>query len=166
MIYSILASIFICAVIFLQSSLPIPNFEAVQIDFAFIGLVYVAHQRGSLVGMVIGLVTGVLYDSMSVAPLGFHILINVSIGYFVGYLKNNMVVPLWSEAIILTGIAIIIKFLLSVVIALLFSIGSIFTLLFSVYYYIEIAILPMIASIIFPLMRRFSIHGSIEKIIT
>jgi len=60
-------------------------------DLALILLVYYAHYNGSFPGEIVGFITGMAFDALSAAPLGFHALIFTTAGYLVGVSRQRVV---------------------------------------------------------------------------
>lgn len=108
-------------------------------DLMLIFGVYSAHYNNRFTGQLIGAYSGFCEDMISSAPFGTHVLIRTVISYIFGHttrwrVQNSSIVP-----IILVVFALFLKYVLYLLLGILFSITNMISFLFSVSVLYEIA---------------------------
>lgn len=105
----------------LQNTLLTPlQISQVRPEFTLLLLVFFAHQRGSMEGMIFGFITGIVIDLLGIAPLGFHSLIYTVIGHIFGLSRGKIYVDAITMPVIFAVAATLLSILTALVITLLF----------------------------------------------
>ena len=122
-------------------------------DLALLVLVFTAHKQGSMNGQIIGFAGGIVEDLMSLAPLGFHALIRLVIGFLAGLTRNKMFLDPIFMPIILVTVATVAKTLLAAMIVGIFAIEPATTRLFGRRLLIELGYNAVLAPLLFALLN-------------
>lgn len=111
----------ISSVIILQSTL----FTGLSIggarpDFALLFLIFFSHLLGPMEGKIMGFAGGLVKDSLSLAPFGFHAVIDMTVGHVFGFSKEKMYLDSLTLPLILAIVATLIKSIWSFLLFALF----------------------------------------------
>ena len=103
-------------------------------------------------GQITGFFTGLIQDILSIAPLGFHMVIKTVLGFLYGFTKGNVFMDpiLMPFVLAVTGTAL--KGLLIVLISALFSLSLNFSTVFNLQFLIEMGYNGLIGPIVFALL--------------
>ena len=142
--------------IVLQSSLAAIGLSGVYPDLALVVLVYIAYNNGAIVGQTVGFASGLIEDTLSLSPLGFHALMHTVIGFMYGNFKGKALANLFVESVLLTGTAMIVKMISYILIGIIFSIDGIAGAVFSWRIFAEIGLTIACAPFVFMLLRRIA----------
>ncbi len=150
-------SLVLAGIAVLQSTvLRFVEIAGVSPDLILIVLIFLANKNGTMTGQVSGFVGGLVVDSMGLAPLGFYALIYTLIGALFGMTRGKMFVDPIFIPVILAVVAMILKGLIALIIATLFSIEAVQGRLFSSSYLIEIVYTGLIGPVMFGLLGMIS----------
>ena len=121
-------------------------------DLALIIILFVANSKGRMEGQITGFFTGLIQDILSIAPLGFHMVIKTVLGFLYGFTKGNVFMDpiLMPFVLAVTGTAL--KGLLIVLISALFSLSLNFSTVFNLQFLIEMGYNGLIGPIVFALL--------------
>jgi rod shape-determining protein MreD len=89
-------------------------------DLALLVLLLVSLRNGSMVGQFSGFFAGFVQDFISSAPLGFHSLINVVVGFLYGIFKGNFFIDKILVPVVIALTGTLLKALLSNILGWLF----------------------------------------------
>ena len=78
-------------------------------DFGFIVLVFFSIYLGPVYGAVLGFLSGLSLDILSISPLGFHSAIILSIGYIYGKIKGKIFVDPIIVPIVIIAVSLFLK---------------------------------------------------------
>ncbi len=156
-------TIIICVCILLQSTL-LNRIGGLPVtpDLALVVLVFSAYKQGKMRGQLSGLASGLLFDLLSLAPLGMHSLIRTTIAYLFGLMKGKIFVDPVFVPVIMVIIATIMKYLFGSILAALF-IPSMDSMLFSDQFLWELGINIVIAPFILAILQFLHILSINEK---
>ncbi|MFW6312989.1 MAG: rod shape-determining protein MreD [Spirochaetota bacterium] len=124
----------------------------VSTDLILIVLIFLANKNGAMTGQVSGFVAGVILDLMGLAPLGFYALIYTLLGALFGITRGKMFVDPLFIPVILSVVAMVLKGLVALLVAALFSIAAIQGRLFASSYLIEIVYTGLVGPVVFGLL--------------
>jgi rod shape-determining protein MreD len=124
-------------------------------DFSLIFLSFFALHFGQLHGTLIGFSTGLLEDSLSVAPLGFYALIKMTVGMLVGLLKNRIALESQLMAFIVVSIATFLKYIIALIIAQLAPVASLPIIFLGQTFLFELVVNNIIAIPLFYIFKFF-----------
>jgi rod shape-determining protein MreD len=121
-------------------------------DLALIIILFVANSRGRMEGQVTGFFTGMIEDILSIAPLGFHMILKTVLGFLYGLTKGSVFMdPILMPFILaVTGTAL--KGLLMVIISALFSLSLNFATVFNLQFLIEMGYNGLLSPLVFALL--------------
>lgn len=122
-------------------------------DFAFIVLVYYAYHYGSFTGMIAGFFVGLTMDFATLSPLGFFTLVGTLCGFIVGKGKETVQLDIVFLPMALVALAMIVKGIITLVLALVLGQASVVNVIFSLNYLISILYTSLVSWIIFILLR-------------
>ncbi|MFP4490574.1 MAG: rod shape-determining protein MreD [Spirochaetaceae bacterium] len=124
----------------------------VRPDFTLIFLVFFSHVTGPMHGKIIGFIVGLLKDFLSLAPFGFHGIIDTTIGHIYGFTREKVYIDPITIPLLLAVSATVIKALGSFVLFALFLPENLPSV-FGVNFLIEIAMNGVAAPFIYALLR-------------
>lgn len=133
------------------------SIRGVQPDFALLFLLFFAHILGPMEGKVMGFASGIVKDFLSLSPIGFHAVIDTTIGHVFGFSKEKMYIDPITLPVFLALVATIIKALWSFVLITLFipdKLGSIF----GVSLLVELGINAVAAPFVFAVLRILRLY--------
>lgn len=126
--------------------------RGVRPDFAFISLIFFSHVAGPMHGKIMGFTGGLVKDFVSLAPFGFHALIDTTVGHVYGFTREKVYIDPITLPVLLAVSATVIKALWSFVLFALF-IPENLSSAFGVNFLIEIAMNGVAAPFIYALLR-------------
>ncbi|TVQ39815.1 MAG: rod shape-determining protein MreD [Spirochaetaceae bacterium] len=118
-------------------------------DLVLLVMIHVAQKQGAMHGQLTGLCAGLVEDLTSLAPLGFHSLLRLTIGFLGGLSHNKMFVDPIFVPIILVGVATVLKWLIAGLIAGVFGVDTVATAVFSRTFFIELGYNAVLAPLVF-----------------
>jgi rod shape-determining protein MreD len=119
----LISSLLIAAGIVLQSTvLHWVAIKGVIPDLGLIVIVFVAIRRGSMTAQLSGFVCGLVEDSLSLSPLGFHAFLRTVIGFLYGLTAGNIFVDPILMPVLLITIATVMKGFVSSLLVVFFSV--------------------------------------------
>lgn len=121
----------------------------VQPDLVLIVVIFLANKNGSMAGQIVGFVGGVVLDVIGLAPLGFYALIYTVTGSTFGLTRGKMFLDPVFLPLVFGVVAVLIKGLLGLGIAGLFSIDPVYARLFSGSFLIEIGYTAILVPVLF-----------------
>jgi len=121
-------------------------------DLILIVLIFLANKNGTMTGQVSGFVGGIVVDFMGLAPLGFYALIYTLIGALFGMTRGKMFVDPIFIPVILAVVAMLLKGIIALIVATLFSIAAVHGRVFTSSFLIEIAYTGLVAPVVFGLL--------------
>jgi len=153
------STIIIAAVIIVQTTL-LKNVRlaGAKPDFALILLIFFANHRGRMEGQLLGFLSGILEDLLSLSPLGFTMLIKTVAGYIFGLTKGKIFVDPILMPIVLAAAGTLLKILLSFILAAIFLDESMIQMVFGEKVWIALGFNALLAPFIFGFMKIFKIY--------
>ncbi len=130
-------------------------------DFVLIVLTWVASQTGTQRGQVTGFITGLIEDALSISPPGFHALVRLGHGGITGLTRGAMSGDALLTPLLLTLLALVVRWSLALLLAGLFSLDAVLARLVSSHALIHGAITLVIAPVFFLVLER--IYGDISR---
>jgi rod shape-determining protein MreD len=118
-------------------------------DLALTVFLLISLRNGSMAGQFTGFAVGFLQDFISSAPMGFHSLINVVIGFLYGLFKGTLFVDKLLVPIVAAVIGTILKGILTDFLGLLFPRSIPSYDLFSYEFWIEVGYNAILAPLVF-----------------
>lgn len=125
---------------------------AVTPDLVLLALVYTAGRNGAMYGQTVGFLAGIAEDFASLAPLGFHALLRLVIGFLTGLTRNKVFLDPIFVPIILIASATLLKWMVAALIAGVFSIDPAAASLFSRRFFIELGYNAVLAPPVFAVL--------------
>lgn len=123
--------------------------RGVQPDIVLLLLVFYANGEGPYRAQGSGIIAGLVEDFMSLAPLGFHLLLRATIGFLFGQSRNKIFLdPIVMPAIMILA-AMGVKALYGLIIGGIFGIESVTGHILSGSYLIEIGYNVLLAPLLF-----------------
>lgn len=153
---AISSSIVAVLLILIQTTLfsHIPFF-LITADFLLIFIGFVAINNGSRLAMLLGFVSGLLVDFMSISPFGLSSFILTFVAFFLGKLHGHYNLSHFIVPFILSIILTFIKFLLLLLLHFLFSASIRIYSIYDSVFLIELVLNVLIAPILFFSLNRF-----------
>ena len=127
-------------------------------DFALILLIFFANHQGRMEGQLLGFLSGLMEDLLSLSPLGFHMLIKTVTGYIFGITKGKIFVDPILIPIVLVAAGSLLKLILSLVLASIFLEETMIQMVVGSKVWIELGFTALLAPFIFGFMRVFKIY--------
>jgi rod shape-determining protein MreD len=93
-------------------------------DLALILLIYYSHYNGSFPGEIVGFITGMAFDALSAAPLGFHALIYTTVGYLVGISRQRVVMDPIFIPVVLVAVLTLLKAFIGFILLAVFPVEA------------------------------------------
>lgn len=93
-------------------------------DFVLVILLVASWRYGSMLGIIIGFISGLCLDITGLAPLGFHAFLFTLIGYIFGLLHGTLSADPLPSKLLATLIATILKYGGASILAFIFGINS------------------------------------------
>lgn len=125
------------------------SIAGVQPDLLLLLLVFYANSEGALRAETAGIIAGLVEDMMSLAPLGFHLLLRATVAVLVGQSKNKIFLdPFVMPGLIILA-ATVAKGVTALIIGAVFSIESVTGYILSTAYLIEIGYNVLLAPLVF-----------------
>lgn len=134
----------------LQSILPvsISLFGAIP-DIAFIVIVHFAFMNGVMSGQIVGFVSGIFFDFMSLAPFGFNAFVRSLTGHIIGRFKGVIHLDAIFLPMALVGLSYVLKFVISMLLGLVLGVDNILSRLFSIQTLVELLLTIVVTPLIF-----------------
>lgn len=153
---AISSSIVAVLLILIQTTLfsHIPFF-LITADFLLIFIGFVAINNGSRLAMLLGFVSGLLVDFMSISPFGLSSFILTFVAFFLGKLHGHYNLSHFIVPFILSFILTFIKFLLLLLLHFLFGTSIKIYSIYSSVFLIELALNVVFAPCLFFTLNRF-----------
>lgn len=107
-------------------------------DLALVLLMYLALYQGATAGQFAGFISGLTEDVLSIVPLGFFSLINTIIGFLLGLFKDKIDVNSAVFPLVLIPVITVFKYLVIMLLSVLFSVYVDFSSIFSLKTILEI----------------------------
>lgn len=120
-------------------------------DLALILLVYYAHYNGSFPGEIVGFITGMAFDALSAAPLGFHALIYTTAGYLVGVSRQRVVMDPIFVPVLFVAVMTLLKAFIGFILLAVFPVEAGFAGIISPRIAIEIGYNAILTPLLFAL---------------
>ena len=150
--YYLIFCIISIVTVILQSSFGaiFPEWRAFP-DVVLLVTVYSSFTYGKLFGQTVGFVGGIVEDIIGLVP-GLHMLVRSTIGFLIGFTAawretTSLILP-----ILLTLVALAMRFILLLIIATLFSLEATIGSLLSISYLYEVILTIVCAPLIFTLL--------------
>lgn len=121
-------------------------------DLALILLVYYAHHNGSFPGEIVGFVTGIAFDALGAAPLGFHALMYTAVGYAVGILRQRVAFDPIFAPVLFVALSTLFKALVGFILLAVFPVQTGFEGVISPSIGIEVGYNAILTPLIFALL--------------
>lgn len=122
-------------------------------DLALILLVFVANKNGPMLGQLTGFASGLVYDFLSLAPLGFHSLTRTVVGALYGKSRGNIFVDPILVPMLLVVVATLVKGILGALLSAVFLLDDVAGRVFSVSFLVEIGLNAFFAPFVFGLLK-------------
>ncbi len=122
-------------------------------DLALIVLVFVSNKNGPMVGQLTGFASGLVYDFLSLAPLGFHSFARTVIGALYGKSRGNIFVDPILVPMLLVVVATVVKGVLGALLSAVFLLDDVAGRVFSVAFLVEIGLNAFFAPFVFGLLK-------------
>jgi rod shape-determining protein MreD len=121
-------------------------------DLVLLFLVFSAHKQGSINGQITGILGGLVEDFTSLAPLGFHALLRLVLGFVAGATQNKMFLdPIFMPIILVTG-ATLLKGIVVALIIGVFGVEIGAAALFGRRFFIELGYNAVLAPVVFGIL--------------
>ena len=130
----------------------------VRPDFALLLLVFFSHVLGPMEGKLMGFAGGLVKDFLSLAPFGFHAVIDTTVGHVFGFTKEKMYIDPVTLPVLLAIAATLIKVAWSFILFALFIPEKLETV-FGISLLVEVGINALAAPFIFALLRVLRLLG-------
>jgi rod shape-determining protein MreD len=156
----------ICAIVLQSTLFSIISIGGVKPDLALIVIIFISYRKGNVTGQLTGFSAGLIEDTLSLTPLGFHSLIKTFIGFLYGYIQGRVVIDVIVIPVLLVILGTIIKLFLSWIVSLLFSVTAVHIQFFHLNTVIEILYNAVLTPFVFALLNRFKTlkPGETEKL--
>ncbi len=125
---------------------------AVTPDLVLLALVFTAGRNGAMYGQTAGFVAGMAEDFASLAPLGFHALLRLVIGFLTGLTRNKVFLDPIFVPIILVASATLLKWMVAALIAGVFAVEPAAAALFGRRFFIELGYNAILAPPVFAVL--------------
>lgn len=123
--------------------------QGVQPDLVLLLLVFYANSEGPLRSQTAGIVGGLVEDFMSLAPLGFSLLLRTGIAFLFGQTKNKIFLdPIVMPALMVLA-ATLINGVIALILGAIFNIESVISYTLSTSYLIELGYNAVLAPVVF-----------------
>jgi rod shape-determining protein MreD len=123
--------------------------RGVQPDLVLLLLVFYANSEGSYRAQGTGIIVGLVEDFMSLAPLGFHLLLRATVGLLFGQSRNKIFLDPFIMPALMVFAAMAVKALYGLIIGGIFGIESVTEHVLSVSYLIEVGYNVLLAPLLF-----------------
>ncbi len=130
-------------------------FFLVTADLLLVFITFVAINNGSRFAMVLGFISGILLDFMSLSPFGLSSFILIFISFFLGKLYGKYNLSHFSIPFILAIVATGLKFLLLILLHFLFGSAVKVYNIYDKTFLIELILNVLFAPLIFFVLNRF-----------
>jgi rod shape-determining protein MreD len=121
-------------------------------DIALVLLCFAANYHGSYRAEIGGFVSGLVMDSLSLAPFGFHSLIRAIIGYLFGVTRGKLFLDPVFAPVIMVAVATTLQSLIAYLIASVFA-PDVAGTVFSARFGLELAMNSFVAPFVFALLK-------------
>ena len=121
-------------------------------DVALIILCFASNHQGSFRGELSGFASGLLLDSISLAPLGFHAFIRAIIGFLFGVFRGKLFVDPVFVPVVMLLVATTIQALIAYLLASIFA-PELAATIFSDRFALELGMNAILAPFFFALMK-------------
>ena len=121
-------------------------------DLALILLIYYAHHNGPFPGEIVGFITGMSFDALGAAPLGFHALIYTTIGFVIGISRQRVVLDPIFAPVLFVAMATLVKAFLGFILLAVFPVEAGFAGVVSASIGVEIGYNAILTPLIFALL--------------
>ena len=128
--------------------------HAVIPDFTLIVVAFCGARRGIRDGQILGFLSGLAEDFMTVSFPGFNALIKTIIGFLAGSIKNKLLFDPVLFPVLFIFSATLLKGILAAVTAYLFFPAGYFPAVFSTSFLIEILLNSLLAPLIYLLLKK------------
>ncbi|MGP1454312.1 MAG: rod shape-determining protein MreD [Treponema sp.] len=124
-------------------------------DFLLLLIIYVACHNGAVTGVIIGFLSGLLLDFLSIAPFGLHAFVFTVMGFVYGKLYGKYNTKAFFFSLIFGVTGVILKALLLFLLRFLF--GTVVQVydLFSVLFLVELVLTTVFAPALFFVLQFF-----------
>lgn len=158
------STIIIASVIIIQTTL-LKNIRiaGARPDFSLILLIFFANHSGRMEGQLLGFISGVLEDLLSLSPLGFHMLIRTITGYIYGITKGKIFVDPILIPIVLVVTGTLLKILLGLILASIVLDESMIQMVFGQKVWVELGFNAVLAPFIFGFLKIFKIYKARQE---
>ncbi len=123
-------------------------------DTVMIFLLFLSLKEGSRKGELIGFSSGILIDFLSLSPLGFHALIYLLIGFISGLPNKNVSTDSLLTQILFVTLSMIIKYILSALLIVVFSIETTSISLLGHNFLLELVYTLLLVPLVFTFANR------------
>ena len=135
----------------------------VRPDLALVFLVFSAHQHGSYLGQLSGFASGLVEDTLSLSPLGFHALLKTVVGYLTGLFRGKIFLDAVFVPMILAAAATVIKFIGAFVLKVFFLSGTEAALVFSIDFPIELGMNVISAPFVYGIFKLIGLFKPVRS---
>ena len=159
MIRSIITTVILCTVAAVLQSTLIPKIAVFNVipDIALCILIFSAYVNGTMTGQVSGFFSGLLYDFLSVSPIGLNCLVRTLIGAFAGVFKGTLFLDFFVMPVILCALGTILKAAIVFVLHLIMGSAVPAYSFTSSLLWIEIGLNALSAPLLFLLLKHFKL---------
>ncbi|MBN2625910.1 MAG: rod shape-determining protein MreD [Spirochaetales bacterium] len=156
MIKSLLINIVIAGALVLLQSTVLHYIAVYSVipDMVMIFLLFLSLKEGSRKGELIGFSSGILIDFLSLSPLGFHALIYLLIGFISGLPNKNVSTDSLLTQILFVTLSMIIKYILSALLIVVFSIETTSISLLGHNFLLELVYTLLLVPLVFTFANR------------
>ncbi len=154
---SLLFTVVLSLVVILQTTvLSGLQVRGVRPDLALLLLVFFSHILGPMEGKLMGFFLGLLRDFLSLSPLGFHAVVDTTVGHIFGFTKEKLYIDAISLPLILAAAATVIKAFWTFILIALFLPEKVESF-FKISLLVEIGVNAFVAPFLFALLRLFGL---------
>lgn len=159
----IISIVILVSLTILQSTLfPKLAFLRTVPDFACIFLIFLSYSVGNFRGQMLGFITGITMDFLSLSPFGFYAFSRTIIGYVFGSMKGKLFIDPVLVPFVFALFTTLFKTLSALFQTSLF-LDSSFTYLFSSGFFIETGINSFLAPFVFLLLKSLSLINPLDR---
>lgn len=123
-------------------------------DLSMIVVLLYASRKGVMEGQVLGFISGLAEDFLTVSPPGFNALIKTILGFMAGILKNKLIFDPVLFPVLFIFLATLLKYVLAYVTAYVFLDSDSFSSLFNNRQLLEILLNSLLAPLVYFLLKH------------
>lgn len=127
-------------------------FWGIKPDLTLICIVWFSVNQGRNSGQILGFLSGIVQDSLSIAPLGFHSLIKTLLGYLLGHIHGLISLDRILFPVIFVAVSTTFKQVMSLAVDKLFNANMNIEGIFTTSFFIELGYNILLTPVIFLLL--------------